>query len=81
MAINATQRSLALDLLLRMYGNDSAVANTLPGVTSSQILTALLNAIGSQFDTQLKAVCDNHVSTINAQITSLQGQATPWTVT
>lgn len=75
MAITAAQRGIALDEILSAYTNPGRLDFVLPGVTAPQVLTALVGAIGANFDAQLIAVLNVLVNEARANLSATTAAA------
>lgn len=93
MAITAAQRSTALTYVLAAAvsaggaTSPAPLSTLLPGVQPTDVLNALLNALGTSVDSTLTTALANAVTTLqaelaatNAQATSIQNQITADTV-
>ena len=72
MAITTAQRTTAVTLLVQNYSNAQALAQLVPGLTPSGLVTAIVNAIGTNFDGQLTTCMSNVVANLNGQLTAAQ---------
>jgi hypothetical protein len=82
MALTNAQRQLALAAILGCSDVVAAsgipggtnLAQLLPGVTPAQVLTALVTAIGTNFDTQLTTVTGSVTAILDVQLAAAQAQ-------
>jgi hypothetical protein len=87
MAINNTQRKIALNEILINFGNPQRLAQILPGVNQDAILNALLSSFGSNFDVQLDQVLEvksqeasTRVTDAESAVQTAQNDLALWTV-
>jgi hypothetical protein len=52
------------------------LASILPGVTAAQVLSGLVTAIGTAYDTELQIVINALLTIVNAQLTAAQASVT-----
>lgn len=76
MAITAAQRTAAVALLLSNYGDPVALNKLIPGLTPAILVTDIVNAIGTNFDTPLTTALGNVVTNLNTQLTATQAAVT-----
>jgi len=76
MAITAAQRNQAVTLLLQNYGNPSLLAHYIAGLTPAGLVSAIVGAIGTNFDVQLSSVLATLVTDLNSQLAGTQSSVT-----
>lgn len=93
MAITANQRDVALEQILAAAITEAGIApllplaTLLPGVTPTQVLSALITGLGTSQDTtfttalaNMVAEANGAITALNQQVTAEQANVTAWTV-
>lgn len=72
MAITSAQRNEAVTLLIQSYTNPGQLAALVPGLTPAGLISAIVTAIGTQFDASLTTCLNGVVANYQAQLASTQ---------